>query len=83
MPAHPSNSEYNPREEAQIRKMQQWLKDHTQDDQVQAFVQAYEALSTRLQNEFPEDTSGTDEEWCDYPSDAAIQRFRFWWTWGN
>jgi hypothetical protein len=75
--------EYNLEEDAQIKKMQQFLKDNLQLPQVQAFVQSYDALRDLLENQFPEDTSQTDEEWCDYPADAAMQRFRFWWTWGN
>ncbi len=51
--------------------------------ELEAFLTSYEALVHRLTDMVPSPLEVEGEDWADVEADMALQRFRFWWTWGN
>lgn len=67
----------------QTQKAYDLLKGPFLAPELAAYVQAYEALKTKLDELLPNPHRIPGEDWMDDEHDEAIARYRFWWTWGN
>ncbi|TXH12518.1 MAG: hypothetical protein E6R03_12685 [Hyphomicrobiaceae bacterium] len=59
------------------------IEDRILAEHVGNLLLAYEAAHDRLNELIPNPHKIEGEDWMDDEADEALQRHRFWWTWGN